>query len=471
MNSPHALTSQVPAPAAARVKTRSGAKPLVMIDAFNLGLSKGTGVATYARNLSATAQELGCEVSVLYGAPVSSRHPPVLKEVLFYDSEASPPAGLRHYIRRARALARVPWHSAFEIPINGAVVPDAFAAKLPRYDRLWNARDLYVQAIAQYYYLGVRSRVSTPRPVDLVHWTYPLPIHVPGVPNIYTLHDLVPLRLPQATLDRKEPYFNLMKWICKTAAHIVTVSENSKRDIVELLGVDPDKVTNTYQAVVLPEEHLRKSEEQVRHEIERTTPLKYKDYFLYFGAMDPRKNIDRMIDAYLLSDVRAPLVLVGGEPGSGMRNTPLFPLDRAIEEVRAALRNGVERAQGRIVRMEYVPFASLLNLIQGAKAVVFPSLYEGFGLPILEAMLLGTPVLTSDSSSIPEVAGDAALLVNPYDVSAILDGLRALDADADLRADLSARGRRRAALFDESAYKQRLAAVYERTLESNGHAR
>src|SRR5690606_24547496 len=134
-------------------------------------------------------------------------------------------------------------------------------------------------------------------------------------------------------------------------------------------------------------------------------------------------------------------------PESGMRNTPLFPLDRAIEEVRAALRNGVERAQGRIVRMEYVPFASLLNLIQGAKAVVFPSLYEGFGLPILEAMLLGTPVLTSDSSSIPEVAGDAALLVNPYDVSAILDGLRALDADADLRADLSARGRRRAALF------------------------
>src|SRR5690606_10958578 len=297
MNSPHALTSQVPAPAAARVRTRSGAKPLVMIDAFNLGLSKGTGVATYARNLSATAQELGCEVSVLYGAPVSSRHPPVLKEVLFYDSEASPPAGLRHYIRRARALARVPWHSAFEIPINGAVVPDAFAAKLPRYDRLWNARDLYVQAIAQYYYLRVRSRVSTPRPVDLVHWTYPLPIHVPGVPNIYTLHDLVPLRLPQATLDRKEPYFNLMKWICKTAAHIVTVSENSKRDIVELLGVDPDKVTNTYQAVVLPEEHLRKSDEQVKHEIERTTELKYKEYFLYFGALDPRKNMARLIEA------------------------------------------------------------------------------------------------------------------------------------------------------------------------------
>lgn len=468
MNSPHALTSQVPAPAAARVRTRSGAKPLVMIDAFNLGLSKGTGVATYARNLSATAQELGCEVSVLYGAPVSSRHPPVLKEVLFYDSEASPPAGLRHYIRRARALARVPWHSAFEIPINGAVVPDAFAAKLPRYDRLWNARDLYVQAIAQYYYLGVRSRVSTPRPVDLVHWTYPLPIHVPGVPNIYTLHDLVPLRLPQATLDRKEPYFNLMKWICKTAAHIVTVSENSKRDIVELLGVDPDKVTNTYQAVVLPEEHLRKSDEQVKHEIERTTELKYKEYFLYFGALDPRKNMARLIEAYLVSAVEAPLVLIGGEPGSGMRDTPLFPLDRAIQEVRAAVRNGLEQGKGKIVRMEYVPFSSLLNLIRGAKAVVFPSLYEGFGLPLLEAMMLGTPVLTSNNSSIPEVVGDAALLIDAYRVQDIAEGLRKLDSDAGVRAELSARGRKRAAAFDESSYRERLAGVYDRVLASHG---
>lgn len=468
MNSPHALTSQVPAPAAARVRTRSGAKPLVMIDAFNLGLSKGTGVATYARNLSATAQELGCEVSVLYGAPVSSRHPPVLKEVLFYDSEASPPAGLRHYIRRARALARVPWHSAFEIPINGAVVPDAFAAKLPRYDRLWNARDLYVQAIAQYYYLGVRSRVSTPRPVDLVHWTYPLPIHVPGVPNIYTLHDLVPLRLPQATLDRKEPYFNLMKWICKTAAHIVTVSENSKRDIVELLGVDPDKVTNTYQAVVLPEEHLRKSDEQVKHEIERTTELKYKEYFLYFGALDPRKNMARLIEAYLVSAVEAPLVLIGGEPGSGMRDTPLFPLDRATQEVRAAVRNGLEQGKGKIVRMEYVPFSSLLNLIRGAKAVVFPSLYEGFGLPLLEAMMLGTPVLTSNNSSIPEVVGDAALLIDAYRVQDIAEGLRKLDSDAGVRAELSARGRKRAAAFDESSYRERLAGVYDRVLASHG---
>ena len=468
MNSPHALTSQVPAPAAARVRTRSGAKPLVMIDAFNLGLSKGTGVATYARNLSATAQELGCEVSVLYGAPVSSRHPPVLKEVLFYDSEASPPAGLRHYIRRARALARVPWHSAFEIPINGAVVPDAFAAKLPRYDRLWNARDLYVQAIAQYYYLGVRSRVSTPRPVDLVHWTYPLPILVPGVPNIYTLHDLVPLRLPQATLDRKEPYFNLMKWICKTAAHIVTVSENSKRDIVELLGVDPDKVTNTYQAVVLPEEHLRKSDEQVKHEIERTTELKYKEYFLYFGALDPRKNMARLIEAYLVSAVEAPLVLIGGEPGSGMRDTPLFPLDRAIQEVRAAVRNGLEQGKGKIVRMEYVPFSSLLNLIRGAKAVVFPSLYEGFGLPLLEAMMLGTPVLTSNNSSIPEVVGDAALLIDAYRVQDIAEGLRKLDSDAGVRAELSARGRKRAAAFDESSYRERLAGVYDRVLASHG---
>jgi glycosyltransferase involved in cell wall biosynthesis len=93
-------------------------------------------------------------------------------------------------------------------------------------------------------------------------------------------------------------------------------------------------------------------------------------------------------------------------------------------------------------------------------------LYEGFGLPILESMLLGTPVLTSNTSSIPEVAGDAALLVNPYDAREIAEGVRALDGNEELRTDLSARGRQRAALFSEAAYRARLAALYERLLAS-----
>src|SRR5690606_34333560 len=113
---------------------------------------------------------------------------------------------------------------------------------------------------------------------------------------------------------------------------------------------------------------------------------------------------------------------------------------------------------------DYVPSQLLHSLIRGAKAVLFPSLYEGFGLPVLEAMTLGTPVLTSNTSSVPEVAGDAALLVDPYNVTDIAKGIEALDGNEALRAELRARGSKRAALFSEAEYTRRLAAVYEKVL-------
>lgn len=116
----------------------------------------------------------------------------------------------------------------------------------------------------------------------------------------------------------------------------------------------------------------------------------------------------------------------------------------------------------RVKRIDYLPFPMLMQLIRGARAVVFPSLYEGFGLPVLESMMLGTPVISSTTSSIPEVAGDAALLVNPYDTSAIAQAMRRLDRDDDLCFELSMRGRRQAEQFSEAAYQGRLAELYRR---------
>ena len=104
----------------------------------------------------------------------------------------------------------------------------------------------------------------------------------------------------------------------------------------------------------------------------------------------------------------------------------------------------------------------LVTLIRGARAVIFPSLYEGFGLPVLEAMLLGTPVVTSRASSLPEIAGDAALYVNPYDIDEIAEAIKTITADADLRAELARRGRVQAELFSVARYRERLAALYER---------
>src|SRR5690606_15013617 len=107
------------------------------------------------------------------------------------------------------------------------------AGRLPYFDTIWNASGLYRKAAVHFETFGLINRVSMERTPDLCHWTYPLPLRVTGAPNIYTLHDLVPLRLPYTTLDRKSRYLKLVRWICKTAHHIVTVSECSKRDIVE----------------------------------------------------------------------------------------------------------------------------------------------------------------------------------------------------------------------------------------------
>ncbi len=104
----------------------------------------------------------------------------------------------------------------------------------------------------------------------------------------------------------------------------------------------------------------------------------------------------------------------------------------------------------------------LITLIRGARAVLFPSLYEGFGLPVLEAMLLGTPVVTSRTSSLPEIAGDAALYVDPYDIDDIAEAIKTITADDGLRTELSQRGRAQAELFSVARYRERVAALYER---------
>ena len=450
-----------PATTTGPLQKRDGTRPFVVIDGFNLSLEKGTGVATYARNLSAGLRALHCNVGVLYGGSFSAGRSALLREVMFFDSQFSTMPRLRRAWRSLRSSLTPSWNRAFEVPVTGAVVSAAFASRMPQCNSVWNARDLYLKSAAQFNHFGVVNRVSMPRKPDVCHWTYPLPLKLMGVPNIYTIHDLVPLRLPYTTLDRKERHLRLLKWICRTAAHVVTVSEHSKRDIVELLGVDPAKVTNTYQAVNIPDEHRFKPEDEVQREVESIFGLNFREYFLFFGAIEPKKNIGRMIEGYLTSGVDTPLAIVGARAWKSKLELRLLQPEDGSPQV-------APHAAARIVRLEYAPYPLLVSLIRGAKAVLFPSLYEGFGLPILESMLLGTPVLSSNTSSVPEVAGDAALLVNPYDTRAIAEGVRALEDDDALRTDLSGRGKRRAALFSEAAYRKRLSAVYKKTLSING---
>jgi glycosyltransferase involved in cell wall biosynthesis len=427
----------------------------ILIDGFNLPLEKGTGVATYARNLSEAVHSLGHRVEVLYGMPISAHRDPLLREIAFFDPPSERKAH-RMFAPVRRLLHSSTGVRAFSIPSTEHIIKKVLRGRLPYFDALWNVPDLFVRANDGFRRSGGVTRVRVPSRPNIAHWTYPLPIKIAGARNVYTLHDLVPLRLPYTTLDNKRIYFKMVRRLAQRADHIVTVSENSKRDIISLLGAPESRVSVTYQAVAIPRAYAEKPLDLVRNEIQGTFGLQHGSYFLFFGSIEPKKNVGRLIEAYLAADVDTPLVIVAAQ--SWKREQELRPL--AGERLPYAQQG--EDPRSKVILRDYVSFPVLVSLIRGAKAVLFPSLYEGFGLPVLEAMSLGTPVLTSNVSSLPEVAGEAAILVDPYDVREMAEAIKALDADDNLRSALRERGPKQAEKFSTDRYQARLRDLYGR---------
>lgn len=434
----------------------------VLIDGYNLGLEKGTGVATYARNLSYELKALGHEVAVLYGNRAAPSRDRLLREIAFFDSNVGDRNRMLELIEDARRAVMGPLRQiAVPVPMSGQVINRQFAARMPHYDHIYNATDVFSRSQSAFKLWQGLTSVSVPQRPDLAHWTYPVPLRIKKVPNIYTLHDLVPLRLPYTTLDNKRRYLKLLEKLNRTADHFVTVSECSKRDLIEVLGIPAERITNTYQSVDIPAKFRDKPEEQVIREVEGATGVGYKNYFLFWGSIEPKKNIGRMIEAYLSSKVDAPLVIVGAQAWKAEEELRLLN-DENITFFRTIDHDIVTRK--RVIQLSYAPFSLLVSLIRGAKAALFPSLYEGFGLPALEAMLLGTPVICSNTSSLPEVVGDAAEMVDPYDTAAISAAIRRVDGDEGLRADLAAKGLVQASQYTPERYRTRLGEVYSRFL-------
>jgi glycosyltransferase involved in cell wall biosynthesis len=230
------------------------------------------------------------------------------------------------------------------------------------------------------------------------------------------------------------------------------VSESSKRDILRFVDTEPEKIDVIYNAyddrfAIDPreEEVVRVSE---RYQLQ-------SEFVLYAGNVKPHKNLERLIEAFYLVRKRGldhlKLVLIGDE----------------ISKY-TALRRAVHQYQlHKYVRfLGYLPEETLAVMYRLAGVFVFPSLYEGFGLPPLEAMASGTPVVTSNVSSLPEVAGDAAVLVDPYEPSAIADGIYQVLTDERLRRDLRHKGVARAGQFSWEQSVRRVRAIYDEV--SNG---
>ncbi|MDQ1154786.1 glycosyltransferase involved in cell wall biosynthesis [Brevundimonas sp. SORGH_AS 993] len=433
----------------------------ICIDGFNLALARGSGIATYGRNLLENVRALGMGTQVLYGPSGVKKPQNVLNEAMLVDAER-PPQKLnrKQKARRWRNTLTSPLgRSPYPIMPSGEVIWPSRSGGMPAADRFWAAQDLYFLANRAFHAYGRSTPVSfaatsdAPAP-DIMHWTANLPLHAKGVANIYTFHDLIPLRLPHTTLDDKANYMKLSREVASRADHIAVVSETTRQDVIRLLGVDERRVTNTYQAVSIPSSLSDRPQAEVEMELEGVFNLGWKNYFLHFGAIEPKKNLGRIVEAYLASGTRAPLIIIGGRAW--------------LDEGETALLAQVKRDGGpnadRIRQYDYMPFSLLISLVRGAKATLFPSLYEGFGLPVLESMALSTAVLTSTGGALPEVAGDAALIVDPYDARAIARGIQALDADADMRLNFETLGKVQAEAFSPAAYQLKLRDLYAKVV-------
>jgi glycosyltransferase involved in cell wall biosynthesis len=278
------------------------------------------------------------------------------------------------------------------------------------------------------------SREMLQAPPDVLFVpAHSLPLWSPAA-SVVTVHDLGYRRLPGAHgLAARLYRLWSTRLSVRAATRIIAVSEATRRDLVELEGVPLDRIQVVHHGV---DPSLRPVDDPTTIRAAQDAYGLPSKYFLYLGTLQPRKNLERLVRAHrhvVNSDPDAPALVLAGQVGW------------LAEPILAEARRGSSAQHVKV--LGYVDRAHLAAILSGAVAFVYPSLYEGFGMPVLEAMACGCPVMTSTSSSLPEVAGDAALLVDPLDETAIAEVLARLWRDADLRASLRARGFERVKQF------------------------
>lgn len=232
---------------------------------------------------------------------------------------------------------------------------------------------------------------------------------------VVTVHDLIPLRFPQWFSIAQQIYCNYyIRAVIQQSKHVICNSRATAEDLNKFLGVNQAKITPI--ALGYDRENFR------------FLDLPTQNYFLYLGRHNPHKNPERLITAFAeLTNCKDYELWLAGP--SDRRYTPTLKAQVAQLGI-----------TNRVKFLDYVPYSELPKIINQAIALVFPSLWEGFGLPVLEAMACGTPVITSNLSSLPEVAGDAAILIDPYNTREITEAMEAIATDSALRSRLSNQG-------------------------------
>jgi glycosyltransferase involved in cell wall biosynthesis len=290
--------------------------------------------------------------------------------------------------------------------------------RLIRLPRLWT-------------HLGLSREMLASPPDVLFVPSHVLPVVTPSK-SVVVVYDVGHRFFPRAHAPTERLY---LEWSIRRhvriATRLLTISEASRGDLVRLYGADPARIDVAYPAV---DAAFRPA---LHGEIERVRQ-RYglsERYVLHLGTIKPRKNLPRLIKAFARADLPSDTQLALG----GMTTYGGGPVEDAIRA------SGLER---RVKRLGYVPDADLPALFSGAMCVAIVSLYEGFGMPALEALACGAPLVVSNRGSLPEIAGDAAVVTDALDVDSIACGLERVGGDAPLRDQLRERGPRRAASFD-----------------------
>ncbi len=288
---------------------------------------------------------------------------------------------------------------------------------------------------------------------DITHFfNYIVPPFVHGK-KVVTVHDMVYKAFPETVRGRTRFMLNTgLKRSMKRADIIVTDSEFSKSEIIKYFPQHEKKIRVVPCGTDL--ERFRPCRDSQRiSEVKHSLGIE-GEYFLYLGTIEPRKNLERLITAYgHLADKlgeKVPLLVLAG--GKGWLNDGIYSRVKAME------------LEKKVLFTEYVPSDDLTPLMCGALAFVFPSIYEGFGMPPLEAMACGVPVLTSSEASLPEVTGDCAVICDAYSVKSIANGLYRLCSDSKLRKELSLKGIKRAEKFTWQRSAEILYNVYKELL-------
>jgi glycosyltransferase involved in cell wall biosynthesis len=449
--------------------------PRILLESFPLTLKKGTGIYTYSINLLRALNDLNLTdigLLLLFDARVRKlgkrgnkkalivlQNYADLMDDLVRDEGASLGKGARRYVSLASSLFSQPniidvpdyiKPSLREILTENTPSPYDFLAQNHPY-----VVDLPRPLLIARSTFNIAGEVRVKRLVenyDVFHCSHLSPLSVPGLPRVTTVHDIIPLLRPELTKDNRRLFARLLDVNLQLSDKVIAVSEATRKDLVQFGGVPPEKISVVYEAAApgLAPISFEASAPFLRslhlvNEGGQQTP-----YFVFVGNIEPKKNVRRLLEAFkefsLRDEAGYKLVIVGSKAWG-------------YEAVKDLLEELVKLK--KVIVTGYLPVNYLPALLSHARASLFPSLIEGFGLPVLEAMACGCPVITSNAPSILEVSGDAAIHVDPQSVADIAKAIDRLADDDDLHAQLREKGFQQNAHFSWERCAQETLKVYD----------